>query len=86
MANKAGTGKWQQRIIRTLKEANGPVTMRQLYIRCGAEYADCGVAYANNSRQKTNFRQCMSYLTYWGSCRRIAHGVYVLEHKGERTP
>ena len=30
-----GGGKWQRRILATLRDAHGPLTTRQLRIRCG---------------------------------------------------
>ena len=35
MARKTLGGKWQRRLLQTLHEAGGPLTYRQLRIRCG---------------------------------------------------
>mgnify|MGYP001602604196 FL=1 len=75
-SGRGGTGRWQRRILQTLAEAQGVLTVRQLGIRCGV-----GVGFAptvNTLRQKDAFRQCLSYLAREGFCRRVAHGAYAL--------
>lgn len=62
-------GKYQRRILQTLREAHGPLTTRQLRIRCGL--------YTNV--HTNSMPMACTALERRGLLTRLRHGVYMLK-------
>jgi hypothetical protein len=67
------SGKWQRRIILTLTEAGEPLSLRQLWIRCGV----LGDKYGSSVRRS------VAYLVKVGLVCRVARGRYALHEQAQ---
>lgn len=71
LSRKRLGGKYQRRVLQTLHEANGPLTTRQLRIRCGL-YTDV---------KASSMRMACMLLVRRQLITRLWPGVYILTHK-----
>ena len=63
-----GGGKWQHRVFRTLHEANGALTIREISIRCGI--------LREQDVDGNNLRMVLVTLARQGFVHRVSRGLY----------
>ena len=70
-----GGGKWQRRIIESLRDAHGPLTTRQLRIRCGM--------LRHMDPTGSAMRNTLMTLAKGQYLQRLAPGCFALTQKGQ---